>query len=100
MSKIVRLTESDLNKIVRRVINEETNATCTDGTQGTLKFQNNKWGIMTSDGGFCIVPTQNSQIKFPAPNRPQPTAPTRQTPPTTNTGRKPRLNAADPETDF
>ena len=50
-----RLTESDLKRIVRKVINEQSTKPCAEGTQGTLKLQNGVYGLLTPSG-FCSIP--------------------------------------------
>jgi len=64
MKKIVRLTENDLTKLIKRVIKEQDTTQkefCKSGVVGTLTqiLTNNNtydWAIKSSDGKECLIP--------------------------------------------
>ena len=71
MSKVVRLTESDLAKLVERVINEQSSVkrTCAVGEKGTLvgtTFGGKKvFGLSKTESNkdaFCYIPDPETHI--------------------------------------
>ena len=103
MRRTVRLTESDLARIVKRVIREQVDLpTCNskmvnNGSpgsssemsgsftkitfNGTVSPESQGYTVHTANGPFCFVPIGGSRIPTPpVPPRPQPTPPRPQPP--------------------
>jgi hypothetical protein len=76
MKKIVRLTESDLVKLVNNVINEQTLLDCKTNITGTLIYDaTRKAWLLKSAAGFCKVPTAPAQVSQPQVAQPTPNPP-------------------------